>query len=186
MVDNYANNMLITAVVEINDEELRSDDFELAAFVGNECRGSVRLMYVEPLDRYVAFLLVFGDVEEPLHFVLTDGYDEYDSEELMTYVSDGLIGKLTEPATLHFGTLGINDDGGNGLVVFPNPSHDVFNIEGTDIRKIEVTDIYGQVILAKEMAGQHIQINLNGCASGTYLLRILTNNEIVTSKLIQY
>lgn len=186
MVDNYANNMLITAVVEINDEELRSDDFELAAFVGNECRGSVRLMYVEPLDRYVAFLLVFGDVEEPLHFVLTDGYDEYDSEELMTYVSDGLIGKLTEPATLHFGTLGINDDGGNGLVVFPNPSHDVFNIEGTDILKIEVTDIYGQVILAKEMAGQHIQINLNGCAAGTYLLRILTNNEIVTSKLIQY
>jgi len=186
MVDNYANNMLITAVVEINDEELRSDDFELAAFVGNECRGSVRLMYVEPLDRYVAFLLVFGDVEEPLHFVLTDGYDEYDSEELMTYVSDGLIGKLTEPATLHFGTLGINDDGGNGLVVFPNPSHDVFNIEGIDIRKIEVTDIYGQVILAKEMAGQHIQINLNGCAAGTYLLRILTNNEIVTSKLIQY
>ena len=185
-VDNYANNMLITAVVEINDEELRSDDFELAAFVGNDCRGSVRLMYVEPLDRYVAFLLVFGDVEEPLHFVLTDGYDEYDSEELMTYVSDGLIGTLTEPATLHFGTLGINDDGGNGLVVFPNPSHDVFNIEGTDIRKIEVTDIYGQVILAKEMAGQHIQINLNGCAAGTYLLRILTNNEIVTSKLIQY
>ena len=64
MVDNYANNMLITAVVEINDEELRSDDFELAAFVGNECRGSVRLMYVDPLDRYVAFLLVFGDTEE--------------------------------------------------------------------------------------------------------------------------
>ena len=29
-------------------------------------------------------------------------------------------------------------------------------------------------------------INLNDCANGTYLLRIVTNNEIVTSKLIKY
>ena len=122
MVDNYANNMLITAVVEINDEELRSDDFELAAFVGNECRGSVRLMYVDPLDRYVAFLLVFGDTEEPIGFVLTDGQTECYSQESLTYTSDGLVGLLTEPTTLHFSTLGTNDQQLQHVSVYPNPS----------------------------------------------------------------
>jgi hypothetical protein len=186
MVDNYANNMLITAVVEINDEELRSDDFELAAFVGNECRGSVRLMYVEPLDRYVAFLLVFGDTEEPIGFVLSDGQTECYSQESTTYTSDGLVGSLTDPTTLHFGTLGTNDQQLQHVSVYPNPSNDVFNIEGSGIRRIEVANVYGQVVVAKEMKGDRMQINLNDCANGTYLLRIVTNNEIVTSKLIKY
>jgi hypothetical protein len=148
-VDNYANNMLITAVVEINDEELRSDDFELAAFVGNECRGSVRLMYVEPLDRYVAFLLVFGDTEEPISFVLYDGQTECYSQESLTYTSDGLVGSLTEPTTLHFGTFGTNDQQLQHVSVYPNPSNDVFNIEGSGIRRIEVADVYGQVVLQR-------------------------------------
>ncbi len=186
MVDNYANNMLITAVVEINDEELRSDDFELAAFVGNECRGSVRLMYVEPLDRYVAFLLVFGDTEEPIGFVLSDGQTESYSQESITYTSDGLVGSLTNPTTLHFGTFGTSDQQLQHVSVYPNPSNDVFNIEGSDIRRIEVADVYGQVVIAKEMKGDRMQIDLNDCANGTYLLRIVTNNEIVTNKLIKY
>ena len=186
MVDNYANNMLITAVVEINDEELRSDDFELAAFVGNECRGSVRLMYVEALDRYVAFLLVFGDTEEPIGFVLSDGQTESYSQESITYTSDGLVGSLTNPTTLHFGTFGTSDQQLQHVSVYPNPSNDVFNIEGSDIRKIEVADVYGQVVIAKEMKGDRMQIDLNDCANGTYLLRIVTNNEIVTNKLIKY
>lgn len=186
MVDNYANNMLITAVVEINDVELRSDDFELAAFVGNECRGSVRLMYVEPLDRYVAFLLVFGDTEVPIGFVLSDGQTECYSQESTTYTSDGLVGSLTDPTTLHFGTFGTNDQQLQHVSVYPNPSKDIFNIEGSGIRRIEVADVYGQVVIAKEMKGDRMQIDLNDYANGTYLIRIVTNNEIVTNKLIKY
>ena len=46
-IDRFAYNMTITAVIELDGSELRSDDFEVAAFVGNECRGSAKLMYVE-------------------------------------------------------------------------------------------------------------------------------------------
>lgn len=186
MVDNYPSNMLVISVIELDNDEVHSEDYELAAFVGSECRGSVRLMYVEPMDRYVAFLLVFGDTEESISFVLSDGQTECYSQENLTYTSDGIVGSLTEPTTLHFSTLGTNDHQLQHVSVFPNPSNDVFNIEGSGIRRIEVANVYGQVVFAKEMKGDRIQIDLNDCANGTYLLRIVTNNEINTSKLIKY
>ncbi len=181
--ENYADNMLITAVVEVNGEELRSDEYELAAFVGDECRGSVKLMYIEPFDRYVAFLLVFGDKEENLHFVLTDGSETGASREQITYTIDGLAGTLTEPVTLHFSTLGIDADQ-LFVNVYPNPSKGVFNIEGTGIQKVEVVNTYGQTILSTEVENDFLQINLGSQAAGTYLLRVVTANGTTTRRLV--
>ena len=95
-IDHYAYNMTITAVVELAGDELRSENYELAAFVGNECRGSVKLMYVEPLDRYMAFLLVFGDKEENLNFVLSDGKDAGWSNDSFVYSDNRVIGSLND------------------------------------------------------------------------------------------
>ncbi len=183
--ENYADNMLITAVVEVEGTELRSEDYELAAFVGDECRGSVKLMYIEPLDRYVAFLLAFGDQAEHLHFVLTNGHDLSWSENLVTYKTDGTEGTLTEPVTLHFGAMGTDDSLIVPAYVYPNPSKGVFNVEGVGIRKIEVMDTYGQVILSEEVENDHIQVNLGDKATGAYLLRVVTDNGITTKKLVK-
>lgn len=181
----YANNMTVTAVVEVNGEEVRSKDYEVAAFVGNQCRGSVKLMYVEPFDRYVAFLLVFGDKEENMRFVLTDGTDESWSDDYLTYTTDAILGTPSEPVTLHFGPLGVNDNVKTMVNVYPNPSDDIFNIEGKDIQKVEVVDNLGQIILSQEIENDRIQINLNKRAKGVYLLRIITNNGITTNRLIK-
>lgn len=183
--DNYAFNMTVTAVVELDGEELRSEDYEIAAFAGNQCRGSVKLMYVEPLDRYEAFLLVFGDTEEPLHFVLTNGNDISLSEDHLMYIADGIVGTPTEPAILHFNPLGIDENNKQMVIVYPNPSNNVFNIEGNGIQKIEVIDNYGQIILSKEIENDFIQIDLNNNAMGVYYLRVVTNNGISINKLIK-
>ena len=182
--ENYADNMLITAVVEMGGEELRSEDYELAAFVGNECRGSVKLMYVEPFDRYVAFLLAFGDKTEDLHFVLTDETGTSLSDDLVRYETDGTVGTLTEPVTLHFGTLGVSDDQMAPVHIYPNPSKGIFNVEGVGICKFEVVDHFGQVILSEEVRNDNLQINLSDRAAGAYLLRIITSNGVTTRKLL--
>jgi len=183
--ENYADNMLITAVVEVEGAELRSEDYELAAFAGDECRGSVKLMYIEPLDRYVAFLLAFGDQAEPLHFVLTDGRNMSWSSDLVTYETDGTVGTLTEPVTLHFGTLGVADNLRVPVYVYPNPSKGIFRIEGEGILKVEVMDAYGQVILSEEVENDFMQVNLGDRAAGAYLLRVVTDNGVTTKKLVK-
>ncbi len=183
-VENYADNMLITAVIEVEGEELRSEDYELAAFVGDECRGSVKLMYVEPFDRYVAFLLAFGEATEEMHFVLTDGNDVSLSDDLVRYETDGTVGTLTEPVTLHFGTLGVGEGMQLPVNIYPNPSKGIFNIEGVSIQKVEVIDTYGQVILSEEVKNDCLQINLRDRAVGAYLLRVVTDKGVTSKKLV--
>lgn len=183
--EKYAHNMTLTAVVELAGDELRSEDYELAAFAGNECRGSVRLMYVEPLDRYMAFLLVFGEERESLRFVLTDGRGMNWSDDRMTYSIDGMVGTTTEPVVLHFGPLGTDENIQNTVVVYPNPSKDFFNIEGNSIRKVEVVNSYGQVVLSKEVKDDSVTIDLNGKASGAYMLRVISIDGVATAKLIK-
>ena len=183
--DDYADNMVVIAVVEAGGEELRLEDYEIGAFVGDECRGSAKLMYVEPFDRYVALLSVFGETVENIHFALTDGEEVVWSDDMMTFASDGMEGTVTEPATLHFGTLGINEVMLDFVNVFPNPSNGVFSIEGKSIRKVEVVDVIGQTVLSKEIEDNHIQIDLSGKTAGVYLLRVITNNGITTKQLIK-
>ena len=184
--DSYADNMTITAVLELNGEELRSDDYELAAFVGDECRGSVQLMYVEPIDRYIAFLMVYGEQSETLSFRLTDGTQSGMSSDDMAYVADGVAGTMTDPVTLRFETLGVDQNEALDVVVYPNPSEGVFNIQGQDIRKIEVFNAYGQVVVSKEIKNDCLQIDLSPYPSGVFMLRVITDKGMAKKQIIKH
>jgi len=184
-VNDYAHNMVITAVVDLDGMELRSEQYELAAFVGNECRGSVKLMYIEPIDRYVAFLLTFGDAEQPVNFVLTDGNETSLSDDHVMYSNDAVVGSLLEPVVLHFGPLGLSDAMQSMVSVYPNPSSDVFNVEGAGIEKYEVINSFGQIVYSKVVNNDFVQIDLSNHATGTYLLRIITKDRVITNQLIK-
>ncbi|MBR6847483.1 MAG: T9SS type A sorting domain-containing protein [Bacteroidales bacterium] len=181
----FADNMTVTAVIDMDGEELRSENYELAAFVGDECRGNVRLMYVEPFDRYVAFLTIFGEGNEDVRFALTNGSETKWSEDQLLYVSDATIGALSKPATIHFGAWNVNEDKQIHAVVYPNPSKNVFNIQCAGIRKIEVVNIYGQVIISKEIEGNFLQVDLSNYAAGTYMLHVITDKGVISKQLIK-
>ena len=183
--ENFADNMTLTAVVDIDSEELRSEDYELATFVGDECRGSVKLMYVEPVDRYVAFLTVFGEPFETLHFRLTDGTQTELSTEEIVFESDEMLGTLSEPVTLHFGMTKLDENELSKVMVYPNPSKGVFNIQGQSVRKVEVFNAFGQIIVSEETSKDHLQIDLSRYDDGCYLLRVVTDNGVTNSQLIK-
>ena len=183
--EDYADNMTVIAVVELDGEELRSDDYELAAFVGDECRGSVKLMYVEPIDRYVAFLTVFGNEAEDLHFVLTDGATSDLSANHMTYATDGIEGTLDEPVVLRFGVTDVNENASVNVRIYPNPSEGLFNIDGQNIRKVEVFNAFGQLLYAKDAENGLMMIDLTNRASGIYLIRVVTDNGILNRQVMK-
>lgn len=182
---DFADNMTITAVLELDGEELQSEEYELAAFVGDECRGSVKLMYVEPVNRYVAFLTVFGEPSETLYFRLTDGTQTEMSMDEITFAADGMEGTLSEPMTLHFGTTKLDENEWSKVLVYPNPSNGVFNIQGQGIRKIEVFNAFGQAVVSEETGNDHLQIDLSRYADGCYMLRVVTDNGISNRQLIK-
>ena len=182
---SFSDNMTVTAVVDLEGNELRNSEYEVAVFVGNECRGSVKMMYVEPLDRYFAFLLIAGDEEQTMRFVLTDGKETSWSNDYLMYSSDATIGNLAEPTVLHFGPLGVNDNNDQYVNVFPNPTNGIFNIEGNNIRKVEIINAYGQIVYSKEIKAENIQLDLSNYSIGTYMLRVVTDNGISTKQIIK-
>ena len=122
----YPNNMTVMAVVELNDEELDTENYELAAFANGECRGSVRLAYAEPLNRHVAFLTISGKDAAELSFRLynTETNEEYyDAEESLYFVADAMVGEADDLYVVHFrGTAGM-DELADKVKVYPNPVH---------------------------------------------------------------
>ena len=120
----YTNNMNVMAVVELDDVELRDGRYELAVFAGEECRGSVRLMYVEPVDRYVAFLTITGHETTDLRFALFDSDEavEYgNAKEHLVFESDVVVGNTKDMFTVHFNSQSQSYDF-DQVAVYPNPA----------------------------------------------------------------
>jgi hypothetical protein len=184
-VNEYANNMTMTAVVELNGEELRSEDYELAAFVGDECRGSVKLMYVESIDRYVAFLTVLGDEQEELYFQLTDGFESNMSSNGFTYAIDDVTGTLDNPYIVNFRPTDVEENASANVKIYPNPSQGIFNIEGSNIRKVEVFNTFGQSVYSKETKNEFMSIDLTNHASGIYMIRIISDGGVYSHQVIK-
>ncbi len=183
---DFADNMNITAVVEIESEELRSENYEVAAFVNGECRGSVKLLYVEPTDSYVAFLTVFGEDGENMEFRLTDGNSVMISTDKLSYTVDGVMGSLTAPIVLHFNMTGVMDNETFAMKVYPNPTNGMVNIECEGMKRIMVMDAFGQIVYDYETSGSvKEQINMSGFANGIYMVRVITDNGIVNEQFIK-
>ena len=182
---NYADNMTLTAVVDFGGAELRSEDYEVAAFCNGECRGSAKLTYFAPTDSYIAFLTLYGNDGDELEFVLTDGDMTTLSGSTLRFATDGRIGTLSEPYPLCFGFTGLDDNAANRVSVYPNPSRDVFNIKGEGIRRIDVFNAFGQVVFSAETSNDTFQVDLSDKATGVYLLRVVTESGVTNQQLIK-
>ena len=156
----YPDNMNVMAVIELNDQELRGENFELAAFANGECRGSARLLYVAPIDRYIAFLTVAGESETELYFGLYDaetGLEILNANETLTFAVNAVVGSFEEPFVVSFrNATGIDEDI-LSLQVYPNPTESGRNFSigtlGNDIRgnvRVEVVNALGAVVAVEE------------------------------------
>ncbi|MDR0831177.1 MAG: C10 family peptidase [Prevotellaceae bacterium] len=78
------------------------------------------------------------------------------------------------------------DNAANGnIMIFPNPNKGVFEIQTSfnqsEISKIEVRNILGQVIFETNRFVNKININVN---AGIYFVSVFVNNQVFTEKLI--
>ena len=181
----YPFNMTVTAVVELDDQELQGENYELAAFANGECRGSARLIYVEPLDRYIAFLTVAGEEAFELRFGLYDaesGMECFDTNVTLIYANDANIGSLEQPFVVSFrGNTGV-DEWTNRMQVYPNPVEhgqrltlDLTTDEAGEVR-IEIVNALGAVIETVNTPSQLTTLKAPETA-GVYTLRITAEGK---------
>ena len=82
------------------------------------------------------------------------------------------------------GMLGIQQSKTFVMVLYPNPTSDVLNIQSQEkISGAEIYDISGKLILKSNV--QDKKINVNTLQKGTYLIKLYTEKGIVNSKFIK-
>ncbi len=136
---NYSGVMSVYSVIQINGIEQYSNQLEVGAFCGDECRGTAIASEFFLTHRYLAIMTIYGETGHQLTFKLYDHStgQEYEpaSQETITFIEDGYgnpiepyILNFTEPSTsFHFITAGYwsqtsNWSGG----VLPGANNEVF------------------------------------------------------------
>lgn len=180
---NYENNMSFIAAIELNDEELRSEAYEVAAFCNGTSLGSTRLLYSARRDRYYALLTVPGEEGMKLSFKLYDAdqYYEYPDQAFETYsfVINGVNGSLNEPVVLHFGSKRPEET--SALLLYPNPvkKDGVVRLAlpaTSNVLRVEIYNMLDVLVATKDIVGNSFNVG-NTLSSGTYVLRVYDGNE---------
>ena len=74
----------------------------------------------------------------------------------------------------------------NSFTAYPNPVKDVLNVSFTqNISNVAVYNLLGQQVLLKNVNATKGQIDMSTLASGTYLVKVNSENAIKTIKVIK-
>ena len=170
----YADNMSVMAVVEVDGIELEGGNYELAAFADGECRGSAKLMYVEPLNRCMAFMTIAGDEATELCFKLYNAETGTVVETVYTpslqYETNAIVGSLTEPYVVRFdGTTGVAEASDSHIV------GSKLYVKSPNKGSVVVSDVLGRVVFSQQTNGACV-IDLDMLAPNTlYIIKV--NNQ---------
>ena len=91
---------------------------------------------------------------------------------------------VTLHLTLH---VGIGDHNVNNITLYPNPTRQSVQIRnsGSSIRSVTLFDASGRMLNMVKVNDHTAVIDLSGYAAGTYFLRIMTENGVVTKKVVK-
>ena len=184
-VHAYPNNMTVLATVELDGVELSSESYELAAFADGECRGSAKLMFVEPLNRHVAFLTITGDEAVELTFALYDGENNveyFDSDSRLVFTTNAVVGDAEAPFVVSFrGTTGL-DELDNNVQIFPNPVQAgerisiLTTVDSKHPIRVEIVNALGATVAYETSKDTPASI-VAPMTSGIYTVRIITEDK---------
>jgi hypothetical protein len=188
--NRFSGSMTVTAIVVNDNLEMQSENVEIAAFSGNDCRGSAFLQYEKALERYICYLMVYGEGGEEIRLRV---YDHGTNKEYaannspMTFIMDNIYGSPNLYIVAIGTTTNINNEPHIAQVtIYPNPVSDYLYIsrEQENIDILVVTDLIGRNILLEKdfKAGA---INVSSLAKGTYLLRLTMDGRTVVMRFMR-
>ena len=175
----YPFNMTMVAVVD----GAMNDNYEVAALVNGEVRGSARPVYVEALDTYMLFLTISGDEVEEVSFKYYDitTEEEYELVNRIEYSNNAMVGSVNEPYVLSRGTTGIGEAAMSNINIYPNPT-----TTGTEINlqatcdKVEVFNALG----VKVAEYQNVDTIDALETAGIYVIRITNDGNVQNCRLV--
>ena len=185
----YPGNMTVTAIVHKDNEALFGDGIEIEAFCGKECRGAAFMRYEEDFDCYLCYLMIYGESDEMITLKVYDhvtGKEYTAVNQPFPFIQNEIKGNLLSPYIVDLSVVGIDENMGEQISIYPNPAKDhlYINHPWTSIDLVEIVDVYGRVITRENNFSKN-SINIKDIASGVYMLRVTNNNKMTVIKFVK-
>jgi len=80
---------------------------------------------------------------------------------------------------------GINNNTmSHNLKIFPNPSNGLVHIACDNIKKVEVVNVLGDVVISKNIETSMGSIDMSNYSKGVYIFKVYTNNDIIQKQVV--
>ena len=174
----YPSNMTMIATLDVEGA-----DYEVAAFVDGEVRGSARPIYVDFLDQYIVVMTINGENVANVTFKYYDfnAGEEYDLNNVAVYSNNAILGSVNNPYALTRGTTGIGEATLSDINIYPNPTTTdrEINLQAT-CDKVEVFNTLG----VKVAEYQNVDTIDALETAGTYVIRVTLNGDVKHCRLV--
>ena len=107
-----------------------------------------------------------------------------DSASQMLYYSGGNYGSGTSFEFSSPGATGVNEQAFQDSLIFPNPTSSQLNIINAEGLSVELFDVLGRSVYAKENIMAEEQINTTNLQEGAYILKLYNDTATRTEKVI--
>lgn len=100
----------------------------------------------------------------------------------VTAVYEGQVeSPFTETATVYPPALSNDEFNSQEVLLYPNPTKGILNIENITLEKIIVYEIYGKELLAFSTTSK---IDLSSLSKGIYLIKLFSEGKTITEKIV--
>ena len=90
---------------------------------------------------------------------------------------------ITKTDTIYLQTA-VSEVNAIGLKVYPNPTYGLFTIEGVEVDRIQLFDVYGKLLKNSVLSDGEHQIDMSDFTNGVYILKAYYHNNVVGVKKI--
>ena len=84
---------------------------------------------------------------------------------------------------VYYSPTGVEELEANQVAVYPNPTTSRFTIEGAGLKHVSVYNTLGQLVYESNCDGNMAEINLGNVETGVYMVRITTENGMLTKRV---
>lgn len=186
MMDVNIDNWLISPVIAMPAESSYDLTWKVMAYTSSY-----------PTDHYAAYVIA-EDGTETMIYEETLGPQNTSFSQRVASLPAGISGNfqvafrhwdcqggyvliLDDIQIVNAGTVtGIDNADAANVAIYPNPANQMLNVQAEGLQKVEMLDMSGRTV----MTTSESRINLDGIASGIYMIRVITGNGIHTEKVI--
>ena len=176
----FSGSMTVTSVVVLDGEEVRSSQVEIGAFSGEECRGSTFLQYVPGEDKYIGFLVVYGEGSEKITL------KAYDHEEGKEYAANNAAISFSANAIHGTPDFYVVEIGDPSLpiripqIANVNQAVQIYNgisLQAASDAVVEIFNLKGSLISRQDFGSGIYTMSLGHLPKGMYIARVKFGSE---------